>query len=155
MSGSMDVEIFKGLITNDLEKVFLNFKESAQPMSGLKINNIHSLQHIQTLIDNQNSDILVVKTNSHIVGLMGIEVIDWPCDNIRIGNEHMWYVLPEFRSRSSLRLINSARIWAKNMACSNLILNASFMASNMHDKVCQFYERIGMEKFETSYIQRI
>ena len=48
-----------------------------------------------------------------------------------------------------------AYIWAKENGCSHIIMTASNLASEMYDKVCNLYQRMGMELFETSFIQEI
>lgn len=86
------------------------------------------------------------------VGYMGLKCFKSPLGNQLIANEHYLFVASEFRGFSTLQLIRAAREWARAKGCSHIIFNASNLASDLHDKVCQFYERLGMKKFETSYI---
>lgn len=110
---------------------------------------------IQEMIDDPRSTVLVSKLNDTIIGLMGVQTFISPIGKQRIANEHYWYVLPEFRGSSGIRLIEAAREWAKVQRCSHFILNASTLSSNLHDRVCEICKRIGMQKFETSFIERI
>jgi hypothetical protein len=54
-----------------------------------------------------------------------------------------------------MRLLKAAKVLAKERGCSHFIMNASNLASDMHDKVCNFYKRLDMKKFETSFISEV
>jgi GNAT superfamily N-acetyltransferase len=106
------------------------------------------------LIEDDNKDLLLlVNDDNTVVGFMGIILFDTPFG--KIANEHYWFVAPEYRGENSLSLIAAAKLWAKEKGCDYLMMNASMLASDLHDRVCRFYEHIGMVKFETSYILRI
>jgi len=113
------------------------------------------LADLHKLIKSDGSDLLVLIDGISIVGYMGIETFTSPLSTQKIANEHYWYVLPEKRGIGSMRFIQLAQQWAKEKTCSHLIMNASNLASRAHNKVCQLYERLGMKKFETSYIAEI
>lgn len=102
-----------------------------------------------------DSDLLVLYDEETPVGYIGLQYFNSPLGNQRMANEHYFYVIPEKRGISSMRLIKNAKFIAKLKGCSHLILNASNLASGMHDKVCGFYEKSGMKKFETSYISEV
>jgi len=113
------------------------------------------LADLDRLAKSADSDLLVLIDGTLIVGYMGIEAFTSPLSQQVIANEHYWYVLPEKRGIGSMRLIWLAQQWAKEKGCSHLIMNASNLASSLHDKVCKLYEQLGMKKFETSYISEI
>jgi len=113
------------------------------------------LTDIQRLIKDENSDLLVLMDNDKPVGWMGILRFSSPLGKQNWANEHYWYVSPEKRGMGSMMLFDAAKDWAKQKGCTHLIMNASMMASSLHDKVCTFYDRLGMKKFETSYISEI
>ena len=118
----------------DLEEIFIDF---------------HSLIHAG------HKDLLILENDEgKIVGMMGLIFFKSPIGLQWFANEHYWYILPEYRG-NGMKLIKQAREWAKKNKCSHLILNASMMASDVHNKVCSIYEKIGMKKFETNYIERI
>jgi len=71
-----------------------------------------------------------------------------------IAFEKYWYVIPEFRIGAIL-MMNEAKRWAKAKGASHLILSASAMASDMHKHLCDLYERLHMQLFETSYITEL
>ena len=85
-------------------------------------------------------------------GYMGVLTFTSPIGHERIANEHYWYVKPDCRKLSSLKMLAEAQKWAKGKGCTHFISTASRMASDMHDDVCSLYENLGMKKFETSYI---
>ena len=113
------------------------------------------LAGLMDLVDGSNTDLLLLERDNEIVGLMGITLFKSPVSSDTIANEHFWYVKQEHRGKGSLMLLARAKAWAKIKGCSYLIMNASNAASDMHDKVCRFYERAGLKKFETSYIKEI
>lgn len=68
--------------------------------------------------------------------------------------EKGWYVKPETNG-AALRLYKKAEKWSRDKGCSHFVMTASNAASGLHDKVCRFYRRMGMKKFETSFIKDI
>ncbi len=110
------------------------------------------LSDLKRLIDSPDSDLLVLMDNDNAVGYMGVQAFTSPLGRQKITNEHYWYVLAGSRGIGSMRLIKLAQRWAKDKGCSHLIMNASNLASDLHDRICGLYEQIGMTKFETSYI---
>ena len=113
------------------------------------------LSELRSLVDNNNSDLIILYDEDEPVGYIGLRYFDSPTGNQRIAEEHYLYVIPEKRGLTSMRLIKNAKMLAKLKGCSHLILNASNLASDMHDKICGFYEKTGFMKFETSYITNL
>lgn len=99
-----------------------------------------------------DADLIVLYDGKTPVGYIGLQYFDSPLGNQRMANEHYFYVIPEKRGLTSIRLIKNAKNLAKLKGCSHIILNASNLASDMHEKICSFYEKSGMNLFETSYI---
>jgi hypothetical protein len=121
---------------------------------GLEVTVTRFMDDLQRLVDNDNSDLFVLVKDVP-VGLLGMTIFTSPIGNNRIANEHYWYVLPEHRSVESIRMLSVAKKWAKDNGCSHLMMNASNLASDLHDRVSGVYERMGMKKMETVYMQRI
>lgn len=105
--------------------------------------------------DLSDSNLLVLCDGEAPVGFIGLRYFDSPLGNQRIAEEHFFYVVPEKRGMASMRLIKNARYLAKLKGCSHIIFNASNLASDMHNKLCGFYEKTKMKKFETSYISEV
>jgi GNAT superfamily N-acetyltransferase len=123
---------------------------------GIKTNIEKHLSELVELVDRDNAAlILLISSEEEIAGYMGIEWFLNPlCDEQRIANEHYFYISKKFRGASRI-MMQAAEDWARLKRCSHLIMNASCMASDMHDKVCRLYEHSGMKKFETSYIKEV
>lgn len=113
------------------------------------------LWELDSMTKRTDADVLLLMNEELIVGYMGIECIENPFGDQIIANEHYWFVVKHARGHGSLRLLWAAKEWAKEKGCSHLIANASYMASDLHDRTCELYERMGMKKFETSYIKEI
>lgn len=109
---------------------------------------------LQEFVDNPDNVLLVLE-DEEIVGYMGLGIFVSPIGNQLIANEHYWYVIPEKRGMSALKFLPAAEKWAKEKGCSHLIMNASNLASDLHDRTCKLYERFGMSKFETTFIKRV
>jgi len=128
------------------------------------------------LIEDKSSELFLLLKKDRIIGYMGVVFFDSPLGNQKICSEHYWYVSGIFdsplgnqkicsehywyvsgknRGCGTMLLLRAIKNWAKEKGCSHLIMNASCLASNMHDKLCSFYEKIGFRKFETSFIKEI
>lgn len=120
---------------------------------GFKVETATFVESLRVLRDNDNSLLLVLMQDSKPVGVMGLIFIKSPLSDQLLAQEHFWYVMPEHRGRlGSLRMIDVAQKIAKDMGCSHLMMTASNLASELHDKVCRIYELYKMAKFETTYI---
>ena len=68
--------------------------------------------------------------------------------------ELMWFCLPNAH-RAGPALLKAAKKWAVEHNCSHLMLAGSRLASDMHDAVCHFCEKVGAKHFETIYLLEI
>jgi len=122
---------------------------------GLEVDISIFLAGLMDLVDGDDSDLLLLMNKDNIVGILGLTKFQSPFGREQVANEHYMFIKKGHSVSGSKRLIDAARKWAKSKGCSHLIMNASNAASDLHDKVCRLYERIGLIKFETSYIQEI
>lgn len=99
-----------------------------------------------------NFSLILLTEGDIVTGFMGLRYEQSPIGSDKIASEHYWYVMPEYRTIGSMKLLSAAKELAEKNECSHLIITASNLASAMHDKVCGFLEKIKMKKFETSYI---
>ena len=129
--------------------------ECAKGWLDLSVTVEHHLNDLARMVNSEQADLLVLFWDYKPVGYMGITLMQSPLSDQRIANEHYWYVGPECRGRGSLKLIQAATAWAQSKACSHLIMNASRLAGDLHDRTCRLYVRLGFEQFETSYIKRV
>lgn len=112
------------------------------------------LIELGNLATGEESDLLVLYDDVPI-GYLGLEYFISPLGDQKMANEHYFFVMPEKRGLSSIGLMRKAKVLAKERGCTHLIMNASNLASDMHDRVCAFYERLNMKLFESSYIKEL
>jgi len=122
---------------------------------GLNKNFDSFYEELDALQNDETATLLVLYKDDKPVGLMGVVIFVSPIGTNRIANEHFWYVLPNHRGVKSIRLIEEAILWAKDNGCSHVMMNASCLASDLHDKVCDIYEMMGMKKYETVYLMEV
>ena len=151
----MEIKLFNDDIET-LRPIAESWQEEARANEfGILTDVNKHLSELRSLVDNNNSDLIILYDEDEPVGYIGLRYFDSPTGNQRIAEEHYLYVIPEKRGLTSMRLIKNAKMLAKLKGCSHLILNASNLASDLHDKVCRVYEKVGMKKFETSYISEV
>lgn len=98
--------------------------------------------------------IALVHEEKGYVGFMTVYCCEKFLGNDPIAFEKYWYVMPQYRI-GAIRMLNEAKKWAKQQGATHIVLSASAMASGMYDKLCELYERLGMQVFEKSYVCRI
>ena len=72
----------------------------------------------------------------------------------KIALELLWFALPNAMTAGP-RLLKAAMRWTEEHGCSHLMLSGSRLSSDMHDKVCEFCEKVGAKPFETVYLLRV
>lgn len=112
------------------------------------LNEVYKLTHLD------DCDLLVMDIDGEIIGVMGITAYKSPIGKQKIANATYWYTLPEHRGKG-ISFMHAARKWAKEKGCSHIMFNASNLGGGLHDKVCQIYQKVGMKKFETTYIEKL
>jgi len=151
----MNIELYTGN-AEILRTLFVSRKlETQEGKFGLEIDDDKYVSDIQKFLDDTETDMLVLFRDTTPIGYFGIEYFISPLSHQKLANDQSWYVMKEHRGIGSIRLYKMAEIIAKEKGCSHLIMNASMMASEMHDQVCKLYEKLDMSKFETSYIKEL
>jgi len=152
----MDIKIFTDKVET-LRPIAESWQQEANNNEfGLLADNVNKyLAELHLVAYGSDSDLLVLYDGDNPVGYIGLRYFDSPLGANRIANEHYFYVIPEKRGMSSIRLLKTAKTLAGMRGCSHIIMNASNLASDMHEKVCGFYEKMGMKLFETSYISEV
>lgn len=148
-------------------KLFNNDIETLRPIAeswfefakknkfGIEGNVDKHLLELGMMAVKDDADLIVLYDEDTPVGYIGLIYFISPLSEQKIAEEHYFYVVPEKRGLDSMRLIKSAKYLAGYKGCSHIIFNASNLASDLHDKVCSFYEKQGMKLFETSYIMSL
>jgi hypothetical protein len=111
-----------------------------------------TLDHLSKIISNENCVIFMMSNNEKPVGFIGVVTFIFPITGTKIANEHLWYVIKEHRGISSVKLLKTAMAWARKKRCLHFLGNASMLASNLHDSVCELYKTLGMKHFESTFI---
>ena len=131
------------------------FDEANKAAFGLNIDMDAVIFDLARLISLPDCGVLVLIDNEKVVGFYGVSISQSKFSKQRIAEERYYYVVPEKRGISSLRLLKAAESWAKNKGCSHFIIYASQVASDLHDRTCKLYEKLNMKQFETSYIKEL
>ena len=82
---------------------------------------------------------------------MGGVLFDSPVNRSKCVQDKYWFVLPKHRGRSVIMLKKGLEEWAREKGATHLLMSASMLASDKHDRVCKLYEKT-MKHFETTYI---
>ncbi len=137
-----------------MKHVALEWKETCNANDlGVTMDPEVYFKKLSTLIDRDDAALfLLLSPMNTVIGYVGVESFYSPLDNQKIANEHHFYILEANRGTGAMRLVHAVQEWAKENGCTHIVMTASNLASGLHDKVCKFYEAIGMSKFETSFI---
>jgi len=123
---------------------------------GLEIDKDKAIQDLRSLVLSSEAELFLLVIDERVVGFSGVIIYENALTDHKIANEHYWFVLPKYRKgKNPMRLLRAIEKWAKDNECSHMIMNASNLASDNHDKVVRIYERLGYSLFETSLIKRI
>lgn len=151
----MIITIFSGN-TEELRPLAESWRREYNPEKfGLKGDIEVFLADVQNLIGGEKSDVLVLRDKEKIVGFMGLTCFKSPIGNELIVNEHFWFVDNNYRGIASVRMLKAAEEWGRKRGCSHLMVNASNLASDIYSRICSLYERLGFDKFESSYLKEI
>lgn len=138
-----------------LKEVALEWRDTCINDFGIELVLEVHFKDLAGLIEDENSELFLLMKNDKVVGYMGAVCFDSPTGNQIMTQEHCWFVRGKSRGRGILLLLRAIEKWAKEKGCSHRIMTASCLASDMHDRLCKFYEKIGFKKFETSFIKEI
>jgi GNAT superfamily N-acetyltransferase len=110
---------------------------------------------LASLIENEDSELFLLMKKDRTIGYLGAICFDSPLGEQKFCQEHYWFVSTKNRGRGTLLLLRAFENWAKEKGCTHRLITASCLASDMHDRLCRFYEKIGFRKFETTYIEEL
>ncbi|MCP5006526.1 MAG: hypothetical protein GY941_21690 [Planctomycetes bacterium] len=88
------------------------------------------------------------------IGFFAVTVVESSLSYQKIATELYWFALPSVCGAGP-RLYEAARQWAADNDCVRLMICASRLGSDLHDKVCNFCERQGGSVFETVYMMEV
>jgi len=149
------VKIFDGDIA-ELREIAESWRcECKSDAFGLRGDIGAFLSSLEAMKNGKDSALIVLLHDGVSVGIMGMVIFMSPIGPNKIANEHFWYVLPQHRGTQSIGMVHFAIEWAKSRGCSHIMMNASKLASELHDSVCNIYARSGMKHFETTYLMEV
>ena len=123
---------------------------------GLVIDKDKAIDDLRSMVFSPDADLFLLVVGDDIVGFSGVIVYENRLTDNKIANEHYWYVSPGYRKgKNPIRLIRAVEKWAKDHECSHIIMNASNLASDKHDRIVRIYERLGYSLFETSLMKEV
>lgn len=98
--------------------------------------------------------LLVAYDGVEPVGFMAVFECKSPVGRDNIALEKYWFCRPN-TTMAGPALYRAAMEWARKQDCTHMVMSASMLASDMHDKVSRYCEAVGMRLFETSYIVKV
>lgn len=144
---------------NDIEKLTtlgLEFFGQRLSDTGLECDYASIYDFVFELIDNRNSVIFVYRNNGDILGYIAGTVEPWTFNrNISMLYEKAWYVPERFRDNSTIggRLFMALKKWGKEMGATVFVISSNIREES--ERVCAFYERIGVRLTDKTYIGRL
>lgn len=140
--------------TEDLQRIMpliMAFhKETLEPF-GMGFD-IPSVEAIVKIFSEQHVG-LVVEDGEQLIGVIGGAVAPSFTDfNVRIFNEAIWFVLPEYRGGSAgIKLLKLVEEYCKNIGVQKIVMVGMF--NEDRERLAGFYEKMGYRAIEIHYIK--
>ena len=109
---------------------------------------------MRTLLESGGILLVAYDDNDIPVGFFAVSPMPSAFGKQIMAAETMWFALPS-APRAGFALFKAAKKWAAENNCSHLMVSGSRLASELHDKVWHFCERLGAKHFETVYLLEI
>ena len=122
---------------------------------GIDLQTETFFSHLVDMINDEDKELFLLVKMDKVIGFLGAVIFQSPLGVQNIAIERFWFVSGKHRGRGAILLYRAFKKWAKEKGCSHHLMTASCLASDMHDRLCRFYEKIGFRKFETSYIKEL
>ena len=141
----------------DLVKMGASFHASSPyaTLTGLDLNAIEATAVM--LVNRPDADVLVATTSvssehtldPRTVGMLGLFLHHHPISGARVASELFWWVEPEYRGLTGLKLLHRAERWATERGAQVLQMIAP------SPEVERLYDRSGFTRVEVSYQKRL
>uniref|UniRef100_UPI0035BC53CD GNAT family N-acetyltransferase n=1 Tax=Paenochrobactrum pullorum TaxID=1324351 RepID=UPI0035BC53CD len=92
--------------------------------------------------------VLVFEHNSQVSGLLMAVWFEHPFGAGRYAKETVWFIAPQSRGRSAIKMLSAYETWAKEQGCT-----AIGMASLEINDVSKLYLRRGYRSVETHFLK--
>ena len=116
---------------------------------GLRVSIELVMTDLKAWIEQYPSAIFVTRHKGEIVGLIIVFALHNYLSDKPVVIEKYWY------GQGGLELFKAAKKWAKEQGCGHFIASESHLAGNGHARIGKLCERLGMKRFETSYITEV
>lgn len=105
---------------------------------------------MRLIVDNPNGFGVLAYDEDKPVGMIAGSLNPYFFSTGGLASDYVWYILPEYRgSRTSIRLLNMFRDWAKERGASELYMGIS---TNVNaDRTGQLLERMGFKHVGGNY----
>jgi len=152
----VNIEVYDGPTTMLWEAVTA-WRDEADPGFQIQMDPAFFIGHLGEVIDSPNTDLLVWREPGGLVlGFMGVHLLESPLSGEIMVEEHMWYILPEYRSLAATRaFLAAAEVWGRDRGATQFLLTASRLANIDAGRVMRMYGRLGFKPFETVFIRPI
>lgn len=107
-----------------------------------------SAPHISLMLDAHMADGLVLVTGKPAQGVLMAMTFEHPFGAGKWAKETVWYIAPQARGRSAMRMLAAYEAWAIEQGCS-----AIGMASLASNDVSSLYVRRGYTPAETHFVK--
>ena len=120
---------------------------------GLELDTEVAEMSAQRLIE-QGGVLLVAYDEGNPIGFMLISPVPSAVSKQIVAMCSFWFALPNV-GIAGPSLIEAAKRWTAKNSYSHLLLSGSKLASDSHDKICRYCEKIGARHFETIYLLEV
>jgi hypothetical protein len=117
---------------------------------GLDIDSKVADANVQYLIA-AGGALFVAYDNDVPIGFLTVSLVPSAVGKQIVAMCTYWFALPS-SDLVGPNLIEVAKKWTANKGCGHLLITGSKLASDSHDKICRYCNRIGAKQFETIYI---
>jgi GNAT superfamily N-acetyltransferase len=110
----------------------------------------HVASLAESLIQDGSGAVLVAQDRGGaVVGMLALKAFEHPMSGQRIATEFVWWVEPAHRGSAGVRLLKAGEQWARDAGATAL----QMVAPNA--RVGAFYEAVGYQSVETSYVRAL
>lgn len=139
----------------DLEEIVQmghDFLRGTQYVAVIKENPEQMQAMAARLLNDGNGVIFVAQDGfkGPLVGMIGMMAFPHPISAQRVAAEVFWWVTPEARGTTGVRLLKRAEQWAKGLMEAEII-----QLVGPTPEVCRLYEKLGYGKIETLYQRKV
>jgi GNAT superfamily N-acetyltransferase len=110
---------------------------------------------LRKMMRSPDGAILLLKVDGEPVGFLVMYIFANHIGYGKVAQERYFYIMPEYRGTSGVRLIREAEKWAKHKGANYFFMFSSKLAGPLYERTCALYERLGMKQMESMYCKRI